>query len=308
MFLTGDFEVARSQLKYESANNFSGGPNGQLSALIQSWKPGMLVTIASRPSFGKTTMALQMATAVARRGQSVIFLTDSPIARAWQLLASCASVPILELEYAALSHRGRTRVSRALQELGKLPFFLGSSAGHGIDSIVQFRADLQNGAIGQGLPKLGLVVLDGAGAKQGDLGNAAHTSVDNTLPIQLKMIAAQMQCVTLITASIKRRVETRKNHRPTLADLNFSNRLEKFSDAVYGLYRDEIYSPYSLDAGLAELLCLKPQLGKRSGIRLFFESSIPRFFDMSQVRQILRGRSLGNRDRIYGQFCVRSDR
>ena len=30
------------------------------------WKPGILVTLASRPAFGKTTLALQMALAVAR--------------------------------------------------------------------------------------------------------------------------------------------------------------------------------------------------------------------------------------------------
>jgi replicative DNA helicase len=172
--------------------------------------------------------------------------------------------------------------------LGELPLFLAPEA-ENLEWIFGFCSAFKVRASEKEIPELGLLVLDCATAQGGPpKGIARMVGEANSLE-QLRMTAGKYGFVTLLTAPVDRGVENRRDHRPTLADLRNTPDLAQVSDVIYGLYRDEIYDPYSLDRCLAELLVLKSIQRLQRSLRLVFEPSIPCFYDLAHVRAALRG-------------------
>lgn len=79
-------------------------------------------------------------------------------------------------------------------------------------------------------------------------------------------------------SQLSRECEKRPNKRPMASDLRDSGAIEQDADVILSLYRDEVYHPDSIYAGLAELGVIKCRSGRSGGfVPLTFHGEYTRF-------------------------------
>lgn len=94
----------------------------------------------------------------------------------------------------------------------------------------------------------------------------------------LKKLARKYNVPILALCQLSRQLESRSDKRPILSDLRDSGSLEQDADVVMFLYRDEVYNPNDVaNRGKAELLIRKNRQGRCGSIELTFEASKTKF-------------------------------
>jgi replicative DNA helicase len=110
-----------------------------------------------------------------------------------------------------------------------------------------------------------LIVVDGVNRLGG-------TSAYN-----LKQLARELDVPVLVTVSVRRAGEYRRNHRPWLCDIRDSGAIEEEAEAVFILFREDYYEPDSLLQGVCEINVAKNRSGLTSGVSVTFLKHFSRF-------------------------------
>ena len=95
--------------------------------------------------------------------------------------------------------------------------------------------------------------------------------------IDLKLLAEELDVPILVTGPISGEVENRANPRPKLSDIGETDDLEKYSDIILMLYRDEYYDPNTVDRGIAEIIISKNKNGPLGTVKMLFEPQFGRY-------------------------------
>jgi replicative DNA helicase len=97
----------------------------------------------------------------------------------------------------------------------------------------------------------------------------------------LKGIAKELGVPVLALAQLSRAVENRSSKVPQLSDLRESGAIENDADVVLFIYRDELYNPEAEESkNTADIIIAKHRNGPTGEVRLGFEASQTRFYDI----------------------------
>ncbi len=99
----------------------------------------------------------------------------------------------------------------------------------------------------------------------------------------LKGIAKELNVPVLALAQLSRAVENRQSRIPQLSDLRESGALENDADVVLFVYREEMYDPETEAKKTADIIIAKHRNGPVGTIRLGFEASQTRFYDIEDT-------------------------
>lgn len=261
------------QRRYADEGGMVGHPTpwGNFNALTGGLADGDLVIIAGRPGMGKSAFAVNAATSVALRDQSVLFfnleMTDVSIYN--RAVASVMDVPLAWLRRP--QDGGETdywpRVTEGVRRMNQAALLVDDSPRLTIEQIVARakREHMRRPVRMVIIDHMHLIPLP-SNSKRNDAALMAEISG------QLKGLAKSLNCPVVALAQLNRGVESRANKRPMMSDLRESGAIEQDADLIAFLYRDDYYAEQegrpSQYPGMVELIVAKQREGRTGKVWL----------------------------------------
>ena len=262
----------------ENPSDITGIPTGyhDLDKMTSGLQPGDLLTVAGRPSMGKTSFALNM-------GEHVAIEVGLPVAvfsmemggaqLAMRMLASVGRLDSNRVRTGRLNDDEWSRLSFALGKMHEAPIYIDETpALNPID--LRARARRLHRQCG----KLGLIVIDYLQLMSSANGNGENRATEiSEISRSLKGLAKELQVPVIALSQLNRSLEQRPNKRPVMSDLRESGAIEQDADVIMFIYRDQVYNPDSPDKGTAEIIIGKQRNGPIGMVRLAFLGEYTRF-------------------------------
>lgn len=257
-----------------------------LDNLISGFQKSDLIVLASRPSMGKSALALDFARHVAIHNEvpvgifSVEMSKDQVVDR---LISSQANVDLWKLRTGRLSSEGAdndfSRIQQALGVLSEAPIYIDDAA---TSNILQMRAMARRLQASKGL---GLIIVDYL--QLIDPRNPMASPVQQMTEISrsLKALARELNTPVLAISQLSRAVEQRSPQIPRLSDLRESGAIEQDSDVVMFIYREDYYRPESLRQNIADIIVAKHRNGPVGKVELYFDKNRVTFRNLEKEHQ-----------------------
>lgn len=252
----------------------SGFPS--LDELIMGFADEDFIILASRPSMGKTSFALNLAENCATGGQKdVLFfsleMTGAALTR--RILARNSRVSMNALRRNELGDEDWSRISEGVEKLSNTGIYIDDTPGLTKEEIRSrgraFKRDHPNCLII--IDYLQFVASDGRTDARVHAGEVSQGC---------KQMARELKAPVIALSQLNRNVEQRPNKRPGLSDLRDSGSLEQDADLIMFLYRDEYYNKESKDIGIAEVIVGKQREGATATIKMAYEGKMMTWADL----------------------------
>lgn len=247
-----------------------------LDAAILGLEPGALYVLAARPAMGKSALAYDIVTRLAKNGVAcVVGSLEMPAAQlATRALATASSTDLNRIRHRNLNARDLERLNAAEERLKGLPITYLDSAQQTINSFARDARKLHAQGRCDFLMLDYLQLLDG---------NASDNRVQEISVISrgLKRLALELNIPVLALSQLSRAVEQRPNKRPQLSDLRESGSIEQDADVVMFIYRDEYYNTNTDQQGVAEIIIGKQRSGPVGTVKLSYLSAFVRFGNLA---------------------------
>ncbi len=273
-------------LLMEQSGELTGVPTGykDLDADTGGLQPGELIVIASRPSMGKTALALNMArnAAVDHNKRVAIFsLEMTKRSLVLRLLAAEGQVNFTNFRKGYGNAEAYRRIQAAANRLSGAHIWMDDS---GTITILEIKAKCRRLKSEHGLD---VVMVDYLQLAHGNTPTHRKDLEIAEISHGLKSLAKELDIPVIALSQLNRGPEQRDpdKRRPNMGDLRESGAIEQDADVIAFIYRDEVYTPTEENHGLAELIIAKQRNGPTGTIKLQFEAQYARFRDLSSDRR-----------------------
>lgn len=251
-----------------------------LDAYTSGFQRSDLIIVAGRPSMGKTSFALNIATNIARVNQlpvAIFSLEMSKEQLVQRLLSSESGIASNRLRSGRIAQNEFEPLASAMDTLSQLPIYIEDTANL---TVMQMRSQVRRLQAEKG-GKLGLVLLDYLQLMESSTSDNRVQELSK-ITRSLKGLARELNAPIIALSQLSRGVEQRNNKRPMLSDLRESGAIEQDADLVIMLYRDEYYSPDTIDRGIAEVIIAKHRNGPTGTVKLLFQPELTKFLNMQR--------------------------
>jgi replicative DNA helicase len=252
-------------------------PWPDLRDLVRVFRPGQLITIGARPGTGKSTFGADLLRhAGIRLGLPlVLFSMEMGEAEVMErVLAAETSVPLENIQQAALTDWDWDRVSRARNSFLDARFEIDDSPGITPGHI---RARLRR------MERAGRARLAIVDYLQLMKGTGRHESREREIADitwSLKSMARQYEIPVILLAQLNRNSEQRGDRRPVKSDLRESGAIENDSDIVILIHRPDMGDPDHPRPGEAEFIVDKNRTGPLGARTVMFQGHFGRFVSL----------------------------
>ena len=242
-----------------------------LDNLLAGFQKSDLIILASRPSLGKTSLALDIARNAALKAKVSVGLFSLEMSREQlvdRLVAAQAGVDLWRLRTGRLSSDGDdndfVRIRDAMEELSQTAIFIDDAA---MPTVMQIRAMARRLQAEHGLD---LLIIDYLQLIKGH--DRAENRVQEVSEISrsLKALAKELNIPVLALSQLSRAVEARTDSIPKLSDLRESGSIEQDADVVMFIYREDKARKNTDRKNIADILIEKHRNGPTGKIQLYF--------------------------------------
>jgi len=256
-----------------------GMPTGysKLDNVIVGMGNADLVLIGARPGMGKTSFAMNIATAAAERTGKVVCVFNLEMSAdqlANRMLSSEAQVDSFKLRSGQLSPEDWEAIAYASNRLSEMDILIDDTPGITVTGMKSKLRRVKN---------LGLVVIDYLQLMQGDTRSNSGNRVQEVSEISrgLKLLAKELNVPVICCAQLSRGPENRPDKKPMLSDLRDSGAIEQDADIVMFLYRDEYYKEETPEQSVAEVIIAKNRHGSLDRIKLGWIGRFTKFTNLA---------------------------
>lgn len=256
------------------------GPFVDFDEMTNGMLGGQLIVIAARPAMGKTAMALNLASHIAKqqpdapaRTVAVFSLEMSREALLTRVLCAEANVDQHRFRGGYLNDEEKSRLRDALQGLVESKLFIDDKAD---STVMEIGAKCRRLRSEFGLDLVIVDYLQLLGSKAKVENRVQEISAFSR---SLKLLAKDLDIPVIALSQLSRKPESRQgDHRPLLSDLRDSGSIEQDADIVCMIFREEVYKPDRKDLeGVAELIIAKQRNGPTGKIKLAFLKRLAKF-------------------------------
>jgi replicative DNA helicase len=270
----------RIEQLYESKGGVTGLATGfsDFDRMTAGLQPSDLIILAARPSMGKTTFALNIASHVAMEGKLPVIMFSLEMSKeqlAIKLLCSEAEVDNQRIRTGTLLDTDWPKLSHALGKLSDSQMFIDDTPGC---TVMDIRAKARRIKAEHGL---GLILIDYLQLMQGRARSENRQQEVSEISRSLKSLARELDVPIIALSQLSRAVEQRTDKRPGLSDLRESGSLEQDADIVMFLYREDYYSPETDRKGVTDLIISKQRNGPVGSVGLFFKKETGKFIGLA---------------------------
>lgn len=205
---------------------------------IGGWAPGRLYVVGARPAIGKTLIAVNAATHLARTAPvalNTLEMSEQEIHH--RILANLASVNLTHLDEHRLTPEDWDRVAKAQTAIRGLRLSIDDRSAVTVTDIASHARSVAR----RSDQPLGMVVVDYLQLMASPTSRRHENRQQEvaTISRRLKLLAKELHCPVVGLSQLNRASEGRMDKKPTMADLRESGALEQDSDVVILLHADE---------------------------------------------------------------------
>lgn len=260
--------------------SFDGVPTGfiDLDNLLTGLHGGELVIIGARPSMGKTSFGLNVASYAAEAGNSVaVFSLEMPKDQlAMRLLCADARVDLQDVRHGSLKDQDWIALSSSLGPLASANLYIDDTSGI---TPTQLRSRCRRLKMEK---KLDLIMVDYLQLMTSDSHAENRQNEVSEISRNLKGIAKELNVPLVALAQLSRAGAQRSDKRPILSDLRDSGAIEQDADVILFLHREEYYNPDTEDKNIAEVIVAKQRNGPLGTVKLAWLGQFTRFASLRQ--------------------------
>jgi len=235
--------------------------------------PGQLVLLAARPSMGKTSLAMNMVTRIAATDVpvAVFSLEQSSEELSWRAVFADARLNGHRILRGDIRTDDVDPMTTSMGRLAELPIYINDQSGL---TVAEVHAQARRMVAKHGVQ---VIVLDYLQLLRSSRKGGSRNEDVTEMSQGLKALAKDLRVPVLALSQLSRAPETRGDHKPVLSDLRDSGSLEQDADAVWFLYREEVYEPNPTNAGIADVLIAKNRNGPIGSVELNWHKEATRF-------------------------------
>lgn len=281
-------ELIDSIQNRSSENKGASTSFNELSDIFENLNSGEITVIASRPSMGKSALALQLAEMTLGKGLPVIIFSMEMSAQVVmaRLISSFAQIPYANLISGSMTEHEWTAFMYTVEFLQGVPLYIQ-------ENDVQSPELIENTChyISKKHENLGLIIVDCI--QMVKIPNIEHDRTGELQEVSryLKTLARKMDCPVLVTSHVNKNVVSRPDKMPSLLDISGSDTIVQYADMVMFIHRDEYYYRdkrhhhyneirYQESMGKAEIMVAKNRNGNIGRLNLQFIEEYMKFDDV----------------------------
>lgn len=262
-----------------NAGEISGLSTGfaSVDSRLLGLQPGQMIIIAARPGMGKTSLALNWVTNVAKSTKLPVVMFSL------EMVSSELSMKILSSEASIDSRKIRTKdyhegdlrnMANAVQLLSQVPIYINDS---GATTLIDIRSQSRRIKAQEGL---GMIVIDYLQLMQSHVRKQSREQEIAEISRGLKELAKELGCPIIALSQLNRSAASRTDRRPQLQDLRESGSIEQDADIVCLIHREEVYNPDTPEKGMAELIIAKNRSGQPGTVKLAWIGAQTKFAEL----------------------------
>lgn len=248
------------EAKLEAREMFIPSPWRDLNRAIGGFRPGAVYVVAARPGVGKTVIAAQIATELAKHGNvsfSSLEMTETELVS--RIVAERLDISVGHLNDARLTPVEKQVLADQREVISALRIAVDDRSGISASDIRQFVRTVSR----QG--KLVGVIVDYLQLLTSKSKMERHNQVAE-FSRQLKIIASDFKVPVIALSQLNRNVEGRADSSPRLSDLRESGAIEQDADVVLLLRREGFFPSEELIMDVA-----KNRHGETGEVRLMWD-------------------------------------
>lgn len=279
----------RIDMLHKQKGQLRGVPTGfkALDNILAGLQKSDLVILASRPSLGKSSLALDIARNAATKYKIPVGLFTLEMSRDQvidRLIAAEANVPLWKIRTGKLSEEGSPNdfelIQEAMARLDEAPIYIDDTA---LPTVIQIRAMARRLKAESGL---GLLIIDYLQLILPNTNTNNIVQQVTEISRSLKGLAKELNVPVLALSQLNRAVEQRPNQIPRLSDLRESGAIEQDADVVMLIYREDRVREDSSRENMADIIIAKHRNGPLGKATVMFAEQYVSFRDLADERYI----------------------
>ena len=250
----------------------------ELDQMITGLNKTDLVLIASRPGMGKTSIALNIALAAAKKEKKAVVFFSLEMSRDQlvnRLLSNESFVDSQKLLTGNLDEDDWRKIAMSSEVLSRLDIRIDDNP---MITPAEMKAKCRR------VDNLGLIIIDylqlmSLGGRKSDNRVQEVSEISRSLKIMAKELGVPVLCLS----QLSRANEKRTDKRPMLSDLRESGAIEQDADIIMFLYREDYYDKETELRNTAECIVAKNRHGTTGTVELQW---IPQFTTFASKERI----------------------
>ena len=272
--------LAKIEELMKNKGTVTGVPTGfdELDKRTAGLQPTDLILIAARPSMGKTSFAVNIATNAAVRYKKSVAIFSLEMGKeqlANRILSSEAPISSAKMRVGDLDANDAQRLVMTMEQVSKANIYIDDTPGI---TIAEIRAKCRRLSLKN---QLDMIVIDYLQLMSGSGRDSRQQEVSENSRL-LKILAKELKVPVIALSQLNREADKRGDHKPQLSDLRDSGAIEQDADIVMFLYREAKYDQ-SADQNVAEVIIAKHRNGSTDSFNVGWRGEYTQFSNLDTV-------------------------